>query len=595
MSILPLLLSLAISLVAIPVLRRLSRPMGLVAKPRSDRWHHVATPKNGGVAIFLAFGLTMLIQALTGQFETHNWPMLVGATLTFTLGLTDDYWRITPPAKLIGEILAAAIVVFFGRNIDFFNNGTLNILFTFFWLVGITNAINLLDNMDGLAGGVDFIAAGLLSFLFWRRGAFDLMAFSLSLAGAVLGFLIFNFPPAKVFMGDSGSHFLGFSLSSLAIARAPQASNVLAVMGVPMLLFLLPILDTTLVTVTRLLRGQSPAQGGKDHTSHRLIAFGLSERQAVLSLYAVAILSGILAVVIESLDYTLSLVLIPVVLVTLALLMAYLGRMKIVSAQEHSQSQAGLTNLIVNLTYRGRILEIGLDLFLISIAYYLAFWIHYGTQVDILNLDIFLGSLPIALAGSYISFFVFGIYRGLWQFLDIRDLLRYSWASVGSVLLVAGSMTWIYYPLAISFRIFVIFAILLLLGLVITRTSFTILDRIYSQQARASESRSPVLILGADEEGMMLLQWLNQETGTQMNPVGFLDEDPYKLGREILGIQVLGTIEDLDRILQHNRAEGVLLPTRTTLEPGQLTELVKRCEAAGVWCKRTRMTFDLID
>jgi UDP-GlcNAc:undecaprenyl-phosphate GlcNAc-1-phosphate transferase len=127
-----------------------------------------------------------------------------------------------------------------------------NIILTFFWLVGITNAINLLDNMDGLASGVSLIAAGVLCYFFWRGGDDILLLLALALVGANLGFLVFNFPPAKIFMGDSGSLFLGFTLAALSIARRTQASNVFAVVGIPTLLFLLPILDTSLVTITRL-------------------------------------------------------------------------------------------------------------------------------------------------------------------------------------------------------------------------------------------------------------------------------------------------------------------------------------------------------
>ena len=133
-------------------------------------------------------------------------------------------------------------------------------------------------------------------------------------------------------MGDSGSLFLGFTLAVLAIARQPQASNVFAITGVPTLLFLLPILDTTLVTLTRLLRGQSPVMGGQDHTSHRLIAFGFSERQTLMVLYTVAIASGVVAIAIETIDYWLSLILVPTVVIVLALLVAYLARMKVVSS-----------------------------------------------------------------------------------------------------------------------------------------------------------------------------------------------------------------------------------------------------------------------
>ncbi len=584
-----------LSLILIPLIRKYSHRFDAIADPREDRWHSKPTPKIGGVGIFFAYGLSIGILNIIFPDSLTHWPLYLGSTVIFIIGVIDDFKRISPPAKLVGEIVAATIVVFFGRNIDFFQVEFLNILVTFLWLVGITNAFNLLDNMDGLASGVSFIAAILLSILFWRSGKTDLLMTSLILAGSTFGFLIFNFPPASIFMGDSGSLFLGFTLSSLAIARVPQASNLLAVMGVPTLLFLLPILDTSLVTITRILRGQSIAQGGRDHTSHRLIAFGLTERQAVLILYGVAIIAGTLGVIIESIDYTLSLVLIPILLITLTLLTAYLGRLKVVIPYSLNDRMPGLYSFVISLTSRGRILEIVLDLFLISISYYFAFWIHFGTQADIINLDIFLNSLPIALVGAYISFFLLGIYRGVWQYLDIRDLLRYGRAVIFAVLLTAAVMSWIYYPLAISYRIFIIYTILLFLGLVLTRSSFTILDRIYIQQVRNPNSDTPILIYGSGEEGIMILQWLAKDTSHHLKPAGFLDDDLFLQGRQVLGIPVLGSIQDLNNIFVNTNIKGVLLSSEHVLEQEKLERLKASCSSLGIWLKKVSLSLEEIE
>ena len=264
--------------------------------------------------MFLAFSVALVASYFFGDGTNiflKRWSILVAVILMFSIGLYDDFKHITPPRKLVFQILAATIVIFFGNiTIEFFRWPVANIMLTFFWPVGITNAINLLDNMDGLAGGVALITAGFLSIFFWSTGYPDLLVLSLALCGSIIGFLVFNFPPAKIFMGDSGSMFLGFTLAVLAIARRTQASNIIAIIGVPTLVLLLPILDTGLVAITRLLRGQSPAIGGKDHTSHRLVAFGLSERQAVLVLYGIAVISGLASIGLEALDYDLSLVLI---------------------------------------------------------------------------------------------------------------------------------------------------------------------------------------------------------------------------------------------------------------------------------------------
>jgi UDP-GlcNAc:undecaprenyl-phosphate GlcNAc-1-phosphate transferase len=282
-------------------------------------------------------------------------------------------------------------------------------------------------------------------------------------------------------------------------------------------------------------------------------------------------------------------------LITLTLLTAYLGRLKVVIPDSLDERKRDFTSMVIGLTYRGRVLEIALDLFLISITYYLAFWIHFGTQVEIINLEIFLSSLPIALVGSYVAFLIFGIYRGVWQYLDIRDLLRYGRAVLGAVLLTAIIMSWVYYPLGISFRIFVIFAVLLFLGLVISRSSFTILDRVYSQQIRDPKQYTKILIYGAGEGGVMILRWLSQSTDHRLNPVGFLDDDPFKQGRQILGIRVLGSINDLSSILEQTAIEGILISSENALNHKGLDALKTSCQDLGIWLKRMRIEFDVIE
>lgn len=342
----------------------------------------------------------------------------------------------------------------------------------FFWLVGITNAINLLDNMDGLAGGVALITAGFLSIFFWRTGYPELLILSLALCGSNIGFLVFNFPPAKIFMGDNGSMFLGFTLAVLAIARRTQASNIFAIIGVPTLILLLPILDTGLVAITRILRGQSLAVGGKDHTSHRLVAFGLSERQAVLVLYGIAIISGLASIGLDALDYDLSLVLIPILLIILSLFVAYLARMKVVS--ETQEPTNGITRLIVNLTYKRRIFELIFDLLLIGVSYYLAFWSRFGLNMTTTSMNLFLLSWPIILGITYLAFYFFGVYRGVWKYIGINDLMRYAGAAI-----LSGGLSWILINLVFPDQsytgdVFLLYILYLLLGLSASRSSFLI-------------------------------------------------------------------------------------------------------------------------
>jgi UDP-GlcNAc:undecaprenyl-phosphate GlcNAc-1-phosphate transferase len=595
-------ISFILCVVLMPLIRRASFRLGRVAKPREDRWNRMPTPTLGGVGIFLAFSISLLVAALINhEFTQIPWGLLVGSGVMFFLGLYDDFKQITPPTKLLGQILAATVVIYFGYTTGFFNprisNNIIaqipNILVSFVWLVGITNAINLLDNMDGLAGGIAAITAGILSFFFWRSGNLALLTVSATLAGSILGFLVFNFPPASIFMGDSGSLFLGFTLAATAIAHhQPQASNVFAVMGVPTILFLLPIVDTSLVTITRILRGQSPAQGGRDHTSHRLIAFGLSERQAVLVLYGVALVSGVVAAVLESLDYDLSLVLVPLLIVSLALLAAYLGRLKVVVSTPKARNGA-ITRLMVELTYKRRLLEIILDFFLIGVAYYLAFWTRYGLSMNDASLELFLRSLPIAFGGAYISFFLFGVYRGVWRYVGVDDLIQFVKAALGSVVLVAIVAFIIYSPTVYSPVILILFGLYLFLALAATRSSFKILDQASAHQTRAQEER--VLICGAGDAGEMAVRWILMNPQLGFRPVGFLDSDPYNVGRHIHGVEIIGGVEKLETILEEKHVDGIVVTIDDRLTDESLQKVLHISRTRGRWVRTLRLEFELVE
>ena len=589
------------SLALVPIVRRFSYRFGYVSTPREDRWHRKPTSSIGGVAIYLAFIISLLAALfISGETNWERWGLLAGSSMMFLLGLYDDFKRITPQTKLLVQILAASVVILLGYTTNFFtpkfsNNIVAqipNIVLTFVWLVGITNAINLLDNMDGLAGGITLIAALFLSYFFWRAGDQAFLWISLALAGSILGFLVFNFPPASIFMGDSGSMFLGFTLAVLAIARQPQASNVFAVMGVPTLIFILPILDTILVTTTRILRGESPVQGGRDHTSHRLIAFGLTERQTVLVLFAIAFISGSMAIMIETLDYWLSLVLVPVLVLSLALVTAYLARLKIVGASPSSNDSA-ITRFMVEMTVKRRSLEIILDFFLIGITYYLAFWIYSGLSMTEGGLVLFLRSLPLAYAGTYLSFFIFGVYRGVWQYVGLDDILRYLKATLGSVFFVTVSALLLFPTAAYSTTVFVLFAIFLFLGLAATRSSFKILDQIFIHRVRRKEEK--VLIIGADDSGEMAVRWILMNPQFGYQPVGFLDENPYNTGRQIHGIVILGGVDELEQILDQHDVDGVVIAFERPELDQSLDHLKSTCHAKGCWVRTLRLEFELVD
>ncbi len=285
-----------------PVFRRLAPRLGWVDHPSSRKVHRVPTPLLGGAAIYLAFVLALLL--FGDRFYVRQVVgIFVGATIVSLMGLWDDRRRLAVGVKLGVQLAAAVLLIVTGVRVQTFRTPWLDIPVTLLWIVGITNALNLLDNMDGLAGGVAAIAAGHFTLLAAMSGQYLVGALAAALLGACLGFLLYNFNPARIFMGDSGSLFLGFLLAALGIKlRFPE--NIPAVTWmVPVLVLAVPIFDTTLVFVSRLRRGLNPlTTPGKDHVSHRLVSMGLSQREAVMALYLAAGVAGELALFVAQAD-----------------------------------------------------------------------------------------------------------------------------------------------------------------------------------------------------------------------------------------------------------------------------------------------------
>lgn len=579
------------SVLLVFLILKIERNTGILEQPRQDRWHTKPTPHLGGVGIFIGFLIAVF--SFT-DFRSLPLGILLGAGIAFLLGLIDDLRDISPPTKLLGLFIAAFSVIVFGNITAFFPWRFANILISFLWLVGIANALNLLDNMDGLAAGTTIITTGFLAYFFWQADNLIFLQLSLAVGGSVLGFWIFNFPPASIFMGDSGSLFLGLILSALAIAREPQASNVFAVFGIPLFIFLLPIMDTVMVSLTRILRGQSPVQGGRDHTSHRLVALGLSERQTLFLMMAVAIISGAAAVILESWSYYLSLALLPFVVLVLAVLTAYLGKLKVVDIPESVRGQQNvLVNWMVDLTYRRRVLEVLLDFFIITFSYYVANLVVVGFPMVSEQTYWFLQTIPIVVVCTYGSFFIYGIYHGVWEYLSIEDALRYLRASLSGTGLTALFVYLIFGGEHFAVGVFLLYVILLLLLIFGTRFSFRLLDNFIMSPPESK--RIPILIYGAGDAGELALRECLQNPSIHYDPIGFLDDDPLKKGRRIHGVKVLGDLSMLKNIIKREEVEGLIITSSAITQSGAEEKAVEICKSEDVWVKRLQLDFILIE
>src|SRR5580765_7161215 len=298
-----MIVSLVVTIILTFAVRAFARRFNFVAKPKADRWHKKPTAMLGGAAIFLST-VSVYIALAPKTFESLT--VITAAAFLFFIGLVDDVINIKPYQKLIGQLFGAVFVVGFGLKLPLTGFELIDIWITVFWIVGITNAINLLDNMDGLAVGISMIAAMSLGLSFTVSGqTAELMLVGVFI-GALAGFLVFNFNPASIFMGDSGSMFVGFLLSTLVLLNQTggRSRGIFPILAVPVLILFVPIFDTTFVTVIRKLWGRKASQGGRDHTSHRLVALGLSERNAVLMLYLFALGAGGLSLFVSRLQPT---------------------------------------------------------------------------------------------------------------------------------------------------------------------------------------------------------------------------------------------------------------------------------------------------
>ncbi len=285
---------------AVPVVRRVAWRYGFVDQPSLRKVHTQATPRLGGVAIYLGFIVALAVLGNRFRFNEAV-GILIGATMVSVVGGIDDRSPVNPLPKLVVQLLAAGILVASGVQVRIFDAQALNVLVTVVWVLGITNALNFLDNMDGLSAGIAAIGAAFFLLLAALNNQYLVGAMSAALLGACIGFLFYNFNPASIFMGDSGSLFIGFLLAALGIKlRFPGNMDIVTWM-VPVAVLALPIFDMSLVVVSRLRRSQNPlTTPGKDHISHRLARLTGSRREAVLICYLIAGACGMVGIFITA-------------------------------------------------------------------------------------------------------------------------------------------------------------------------------------------------------------------------------------------------------------------------------------------------------
>jgi UDP-GlcNAc:undecaprenyl-phosphate GlcNAc-1-phosphate transferase len=517
----------------------------------------------GGIAIAAAtvggFGVVALDPGPVAAWMPWA-AVLLAALAMFVVGMLDDRLQLSPLAKLVASLAIGAFLVFALAGAE--PEGALPSGYTLvatIWFAGLCHAFNLLDNMDGLAAGVALIAAAFLAFLLGDLLGPAMVLLLTGLAGALLGFLYWNRPTARLFMGDSGSLFIGALLAAASLVPVFHTRVALTSPAVPMALILVvPLFDTAFVLVLRRLAGRSATKGGTDHVSHRLVSLGFSERSAVRILYLLGLIGGSVAALLVSWNgLEPELPVLALFAVILTLLGIYLARVPAYNAEDFVALQkSSFAPFLKDLAFKWHAGQVMLDLVLITVCYYTAYRLRFqGEDLDNF-LMYFTASLPIVLGCKLAALYGSGLYRRSWETFGLRDVAAVvRGVGIGSLLAVAAAF-YLYREEGSSRWVFVLDALLLTVAIIGTRVSFRIMSLVAATRSKRSRR---VLVYGAGSFGQLLVREMRANTAWNMNPVVFIDDDPAKVHRWIVGVPVRGALDHLETTMRRYGVDEVVL------------------------------------
>ena len=578
-----------LSLIFTPLVRIFALKNGFVAYPRADRWHKQPTALLGGISIFLAFLIPAVFLKIP---DKRIIGLFTGATFLFFVGLADDRFHLKPYTKLFCQIIAGCLVVASGIILALPKEQLISIPLTLLWIVLVTNAFNLLDNIDGLAAGIAGISACILFLSSAVSSINPFSVYGLMLSCAAFGFLPYNFNPAKIFMGDSGSMFLGFSLAVISIMETQHhISGLVTTLCVPVLILSVPIFDTLFVAIGRKLQGRRVFEGGKDHTSHHLVSLGLSQRKTVLLLYVISIAFGLIAILYAKVNA----LIISIIAFLGVSLLFYFGMFLSDSAaflkkRNKNQHTLNANTAIVTgvLLHKRRAVEVLMDLGFICIAYIASYYLRFEKGLLAANLQLMKESLPWIIVIKMSVFFIFGLYRGAWRYVSISDLLTiFKTAAIASVTSIIFLTFWFRFR-DYSRAIFIIDWVVLLFLISASRISFRVLGEFLGKMGEKGRN---VLIFGAGDVGEMVVREIKRNKSLNYNAIGFVDDDPKKSGIRIQGISVLGSRAKIKDLIKKNNIQEIIVAI-PMIEVRDLAEIAKICNEYGISYKRVKGILD---
>ncbi len=600
------------ALVLTPLVMRLALKLGAVDQPNDRKAHALPMPRMGGVAVLVSFVLAMVVlrfvdPALEAVIWTWDWEggaLVLALGLMLALGIWDDITTLGPGRKFVAELAIASLVYAAGFKISIisFPNtaGHLQLdvfqyLVTVVWIIGVTNAVNLIDGLDGLASGVAMIACLTIAPIAYLNSDFSTAVLAILLAGGLLGFLRYNFNPAKVFLGDSGSLVLGFTLAVLSIRSSTKASTAFAIL-VPMLALGLPIMETLLSMVRRFLKpGEAASKSltaklkmmflpDNRHIHHRLLASGLSHRSVVLVLYVVSCVLGAGAFALSIVHNVTSSLILLIVGTAAVLGIRHLRYTEMAVLKNGILLPLYDQDLINRETFQGF-----LDVFFVLGSFLAARQIIESRSLDhIFARDAIVVATAVCVI-QYVILLLSGLYKGSIRHMGVKEMLRTTKAVALAVIVTGVVFFFVGTPLLrVQFGTLVLDFYLLLSCILGSRVSFKVLTHL-SQPGPEEGTR--VLLYGAGVNGRLVLDKITSGKLAGLVPVGFLDDDPHLEGKRINGFTVFGGHWKLRRVLNRMKIDELLLVT-DQIRPEILRRLDAMTRPHGTRVRKLSVTLE---
>jgi UDP-GlcNAc:undecaprenyl-phosphate GlcNAc-1-phosphate transferase len=603
------------ALLLTPVVIRLAGRLGAVDQPNDRKAHLAAMPRMGGVAVFASFALSIAIlrfvnPEMGGNILAWDWQtgVLAGAmALILALGIWDDIRTLGPGLKFVAEIAIASAVYAAGFKISVVSfvhfggpltSGVFQYLVTVFWITGVTNAVNLIDGLDGLASGVGMIACLTIAPIAYMNSDFSTAVLALLLAGGLLGFLGYNFNPAKIFLGDSGSLTLGFALALLSIRSFTKASTAFAIV-VPILALGLPIMETLVSMLRRFLSAVLPGEGSSvplsrklrmmflpdmQHIHHRLLSSGFSHRKVVIVLYGASCVLGVGAFVLSAVHNVPASLILVVVGIAAVLGIRHLRYTEMAVLRNGVLLPLFEGAFINRETFRGF-----LDLFFVGGSFLLARQIAESRALEHFFSNSMIIMVALVSVVQFVILLLSGLYRGSIRHMDVREMVR-----ITTTIAVAVTVTGIIFAIVgapmlhVTFGTIVLDFYLLLTCVLGSRLSFTVLKEL-SQHGAVEGTR--VLLYGAGINGRLILDNIRSGKLAGLVPVGFLDDDPALEGKRFNGLTVFGGHWKLRAILNRLKVDELLLMT-DNMKPEILRRINEVARLRGMRVRKLNVSLE---